>query len=331
MINYFWATDEKKPKEIPDERIEIIIKNQKNLNGNDNHWQHTVWTLDKTIIPHSVKKLEANGILVRELKEINNNPQMFELIKLLAKRRLWGMASDLSRVHIIKVEGGFYADLDYLLTENAKTSLEKIVHTYDFIGFSSTTGSDVGIYIQYFGAKPEHPILKIAEELAIKKFQSKDKVLSFFGVDLSEERKINNGITYIMTGHMLDLPFIMGANLENNIDVAYPVGVFESEGDEGDANDRGNKFDVSIIKKYAGDTCGPEISYFANKFKFHLDGRTYLNNEANKYTVFFSEQGQEQQTWKDSEAEAKFATEVFYDEKNNKFIDTSESSNHDEL
>ena len=68
-----WITHNESPREvldkIQDPRIfEMLQKTNQALEG----WEHNFWVLDKKAIPRSVAWFEANGVRVREIKELPN-------------------------------------------------------------------------------------------------------------------------------------------------------------------------------------------------------------------------------------------------------------------
>lgn len=198
-----WLTNNIQKREMYQRDIENIIK-AKNL-FSFGEWQHIVWTNDKSLIPVSVKKLEKHGIQVREISELVNKLQLYEIVQGLIKQSRWGMASDILRYGLVYHLGGVYADVDFLFDRD----IEGEIHSYDFLIHDNDTND-------FFMAKPNHPVLREALDLVRRNFYQPPEYITL------AKQTPSIAITYLKTVIPLHVAYAKTANINGNIDVKYP-------------------------------------------------------------------------------------------------------------
>lgn len=153
IIHHIWLTNSIQKREIPEEDIQNVLETEKFFSQSGQKWEHIVWTNDKNLIPASVKKLELNGIQVRETSELEAHLKLNKQVGQLIKQSLWGMASDTLRYDLVYYLGGVYADLGFKFTRD----VEAEIHKYDF--FNTALGL-IDMENYFFGSKAGHPILR---------------------------------------------------------------------------------------------------------------------------------------------------------------------------
>jgi len=210
-LHHIWVTHPDSPKELREEDVNNVIRiNKEILQETGYSYEHVLWVNDKNLIPESVKNLDPKGIIVREIASLAGS-KLYDLIEETIAEKLWGMASDMLRIEIMKQEGGLYMDLNYLLTR----SLEPEMHKFDF--FSQSFG---GLYIDnfFFCSKPNHPVLDEWIENVHQKFTNplpyiKD-VIGTGDTDI---------MTDLMTANPLCIAYYKASNQYGNTDVILPV------------------------------------------------------------------------------------------------------------
>ena len=215
VMNSIWLTAPNKPKELLDTDIDNVIANKKFFG---NEWTFVVWTNNKKLIPESVKKLQKNGIKIKELQEFQeDHPKTCKLIGDLVGVGKFGMASDLFRQFIIAEKGGVYADLNFKFLQ----PIDSYIEQYDFFAQDYRNS--------FFAAKAAHPI---TESTIVKIYQAMR--------DLSVNKQVTS------TSHITYLPYILSiiehANEKGNSDFYYH---FYAENDLG-------YYDLIGVDNYAG-------------------------------------------------------------------------------
>jgi hypothetical protein len=106
----------------------------KNLNAENDSWEHNIWTNDANIIPRELSILKGMRIrLVDELKAAVLYKELkFILIKAALDKSLLTQASDLARLMVLFAEGGLYRDLDNEIYRAKE--LIKMLLSYNFVG-----------------------------------------------------------------------------------------------------------------------------------------------------------------------------------------------------
>lgn len=116
-----WVTDSANPNECvalrKPEIWEELIKTNKAFEATGYAYEHYLWTNDKSAIPKTVEVFEANGIKVRDLRELPSYDA--EIAKVIDKYTIsrFGAAADIARQIVIYDEGGVYLDIDAFVKE----------------------------------------------------------------------------------------------------------------------------------------------------------------------------------------------------------------------
>ncbi|MCH9753330.1 MAG: capsular polysaccharide synthesis protein [Alphaproteobacteria bacterium] len=157
-----------------------------------------------------VTLLESEGIIVREIDYLTDC-LLCDLIEEKISEKLWGMASDILRVEIMKQEGGLYMDLNYILVR----SLEPEMHKFDF--FTQSFGE---IYIDnfFFCSAPNHPILYEWLNNIIQKFTNPPQYIQTIIDELSTKE-----MTDMMTANPSFISYHKACNKDGNVDVIFPM------------------------------------------------------------------------------------------------------------
>jgi hypothetical protein len=58
--------------------IESLLKTQAALDASSEHWEHYLWTLDKSLIPNTIAWMKKLNITVREIKELKGYNETVE-------------------------------------------------------------------------------------------------------------------------------------------------------------------------------------------------------------------------------------------------------------
>jgi hypothetical protein len=208
-LHHIWVTSEKKPKEISVEDIRYILEANNILAGSDQKWEHIIWTNNKSLIPESVRYLEARGIKFREIKELDL--KLGKQIEGLIEERSWGMASDVLRLEIVRCLGGIYSDCNYIFYRHP----EEDIYTYDFFGVTSVGSEFSGAHVNIFGATAHHPILEEAVDFIGRRLKDIQDIISI-------QNLYGRYITYALAGESLTVPYCRYANKNGTVDIIYP-------------------------------------------------------------------------------------------------------------
>ena len=205
LVHHVWLTHPNHPKEISKYDIDTTIATKKLFAQDHDLWHHIIWTNDLSLIPSSVKTLEANGIEVRSMQDYKDGIRLFDEINILIENKNWGVASDTLRYNIMESFGGVYSDLNFAF----KRSVYNEVHKYDFFAQS--------LINCFFAAKPHHPITKKMVDLVEHNLNNPETHIT----------NIDNHDKFVKTFFISFLPlsiaYIKNANQAGNIDIIYPA------------------------------------------------------------------------------------------------------------
>lgn len=150
-INHsLWLTKQGDPREMKDNDNDNLLSKVNFLNKDSGQWQHILWTNCKACIPNTIASLSNSNIEIREIQEIKDQMLTYDIISAALNHKM-GFAVDLARYEILKIMGGAYSDLNYILTE----SPSKFMEGYDFV-IPYTTA----IENNFMMSAKDHPILK---------------------------------------------------------------------------------------------------------------------------------------------------------------------------
>ncbi|MBU0744723.1 MAG: hypothetical protein KKE11_05080 [Gammaproteobacteria bacterium] len=205
IVNYVWLTNDVQRRELFSEDIANVIKTKKFFAQSGKEWQHIVWTNDKTLIPKSVEKLEAEGILVREMSEVQGELQLYDEVMNLIEQAKWGMAADALKYDVTYYLGGVCVDVDYCFMQN----IEDIIYRYDFYIANSDTNN-------FFIAKPKHAVLNEALRLVKRNLNNPPEHVTLF------KNKDVRDKTYRTTVIPFHDAYYRFANSNGTVDIRYP-------------------------------------------------------------------------------------------------------------
>lgn len=205
ILYHIWLTNEKRKREISEKDLDNIVNTHKIFLQNGKNWEHILWTNNRSLIPNSVKKLEENGIKVREISEIKQPLKLRSKIYELIELEEWGMASDALRYELLKHYGGVYADVNYKFFRDA----EEEIYKYDFVGQQNPNYSLENFFLI---AMPYHPIFNKTVDIVYDNFYHPKKLF---------KELEGRTVTDVMTHY---IPLIAYNSVSNNgtIDVIYP-------------------------------------------------------------------------------------------------------------
>ena len=129
---------------------EVSMQTLRNLTG----WKHFLWTNDKSLLPQTVKWAEEQGIIVREMKELDCFKDYEDLLQYTIDQNVV-MASDLARFMVLYELGGMYIDIDQVMYE-----FDERVLSFDFLGYTTDEFS-YGMLIaetSFLASIPQHPL-----------------------------------------------------------------------------------------------------------------------------------------------------------------------------
>lgn len=205
IIYHIWLTNKERKREISETDLANILRTHKIFLQNGKAWEHTLWTNDKSLIPSSVKKLEENGIKVREISEIKQPLKLRSKIYELIAQEDWGMASDSLRYELLKHYGGVYADVNYRFFRD----VEEEIYKYDFVGQQNPN-----YFLEnfFFAATPYHQIFNKTVDTVYDNF--------YHPKDFFKELE-GRTITDVMTHYVPLIAYNSVAN-GGTLDVIYP-------------------------------------------------------------------------------------------------------------
>ncbi len=171
IMHHIWLTHPSSPREIKLDQMDIVLDTQEFIKKSDNSWTHIVWTNEKSLIPNSVKTLEANGFEVRSIKDYSSKLKLFEKIEELVDLKLYGIASDTLRYSLIEQFGGVYSDLNFKFSR----SIELEMQQYNF--FSKDFQNS------FFAANPSHPIITKVLEIVERNLYNPPQYIKSINAD----------------------------------------------------------------------------------------------------------------------------------------------------
>jgi hypothetical protein len=227
ITHHIWLTNPDNPKNMEEDYIKWM-ENSVKLNPVKDGWQHYLWVQDKKLLPDLVERLSKNNsIVIRELTEdiLSKMVNRTEFENALYVKNKVGMASDILRVELLNIFGGFYLDTDY----EALQSFKGLAKMYHFIAAQEPMSHFVNN--AFLASIPQHPIIKKIIELIkrnynqetrpdyIKNKDNKNEVMFDENGQLSE----NIWTTILVTGPFVTTLAIAGAiGQENRIDIILP-------------------------------------------------------------------------------------------------------------
>ena len=227
ITHHIWLTNPDNPRNMEEDYIRWM-ENSIKFNPVKDGWQHYLWIQDKKLLPDLVKRLtKNNSIIIKELTEdvLSQIDNRIEFENALYIKRKFGMASDILRVELLNIFGGFYMDTDY----EALQSLKGLAKMYHFIAAQEPMSHFVNN--AFLAASPNHPVLKKMIEL-IKRNYNQETRPDYMKIKdgkneviFDENRKLSESIwaTILVTGpFMTTLAIANAIGQENMVDIILP-------------------------------------------------------------------------------------------------------------
>lgn len=210
-------------------------------NGTE-EWTHYLWVNEKSSLPATVAWFEENGFIVKEFRELSDDPLAVAKFYEYVDARRYGAADDLGKAYVLWCLGGVYLDLDVYLEHWDG----ELLHVFD----SLFVKEDFGAYgVTLFNsdlvfARARHPILAYTLELFKEQFTPAGK-------DRIQVRPCFQGLHYIT-------PYDAGVYHMIN---AYVVKAWQNGSNDGLLRPKNRQVDKYIIKYTDGTT--KEIYFYA--------------------------------------------------------------------
>ena len=175
ISHHIWLTSADKPKEINPIDLNHILNTLKILDAGELKWQHILWTNLPNLIPETVKKLQATGMEIKNVKELKNE-LLQDDIDLMIKQKSFSEASDLIRYMALQEYGGVYNDTDYEIFK----PIDGLMQLYDFIGaehhyfYDQKDGSFDTIGSAFVAASKANPIINQTVKLITRNHHEKN-------------------------------------------------------------------------------------------------------------------------------------------------------------
>ena len=207
-----WLTNPDQPKEMRPRDKHYMEKRINLLNQDPISWTHVLWTNAIEHTPETLAWAVTMGVVVRNIFDPVYGLQSAGFIPDLVEKKQLGIAADFLRFDFLHREGGFYADVNYMLHQSPLS----VMKTYDFIVHSDRGGVLVDVYM--IAAKPRHPILVSAFEMTLRNLiHPPAYVQHAHGAQLHPQE-----YTGVMTYWPFNFSFFKYVN-QNTTDWAYPL------------------------------------------------------------------------------------------------------------
>lgn len=215
IVHHIWLTHPADPKEIRPQDLAIVIANRRTFGLSAVEWRHIVWTNDKSLIPESVKKLEAEGIEVRSIYDYKEEIRLWGIIEDSIDKKRWGMASDALRYSIVYLFGGFYSDLNFTFSRD----FTEEAHRYNFMGLSFNLYE---ILPYMFMASERHPVLEKVIEIIDRNFKNPPEYIKTLDREYQDGSLVVHQ-TLLKVTNAIHLGYYNCANMGGNVDIVYPM------------------------------------------------------------------------------------------------------------
>lgn len=221
VTHKIWVTSDANPKDPSPQYIKWL-ENSIEHNMPSQGWTHYFWIESKEKLPKLAKLLENHPtITLRELKDLDTAKFLTgDLYKTSIKENKFGKATDIIRLELLRMFGGYYLDTDYELFQ----SLLLYSKAYDMI-----VGLEpMSVYLcnAFIGASPNHPVINKALEM-IKRNLSKN------APDYVKNAPNNGFKTIVETGpFMFTIAFALAADKGTKDIVLPPQTIYPARADE---------------------------------------------------------------------------------------------------
>jgi len=109
-----WLTNPLKPSEAPQDKLQMYIDSLRVLTS-ARDWRHMFWCMNPDQIPETIQFLKASGlpIEIHTLNEIVPKMRGRSIFEAMFKDNRYCNANDITRLNILHLYGGLYADLGF--------------------------------------------------------------------------------------------------------------------------------------------------------------------------------------------------------------------------
>ncbi len=221
VTHKIWVTSDDNPKDPSPQYIQWL-ENSIEHNMPSEGWTHYFWIESKEKLPKLAQLLENHPtIILRELKDLDTTKFVTgDLYKSAIKEKKFGKATDIIRLELLRLFGGYYLDTDYELFQ----SLLPYSKAYDMI-----VGLEpMSVYLcnAFIGACPDHPVVNKALEM-IKRNLSEN------APDYIKSAPNNGFKTIVETGpFMFTIAFALAAGKDTQDIVLPPQTIYPARADE---------------------------------------------------------------------------------------------------
>ncbi len=211
VTHKIWVTSDDLPKDPSPQYIKWLESSIANNNEPSSGWKHYFWIESKKKLPKLAALLEGHPtIILRELSEVSTQFKTADLYKEAIRERKFGKATDIIRLELLGIFGGFYLDTDYELFQ----SLIPYAKAYHMIvGLEPMSAYLCNAFI---GSCPNHPVINRALAMITRN-------LSTQAPDYVKNAPDNGFKTIVETGPaMFTFAFALAGGLEEYTDIVLP-------------------------------------------------------------------------------------------------------------
>ena len=160
VTHKIWVTSDANPKD-PSAQYIRWLENSIKHNPTEAGWTHYFWIESKDKLPGLAKLLENHpNIVIKELNDLNTATFITgDLYKEAIKQKKFGKATDILRLELLRLIGGYYLDTDYEVFQ----SLIPYSKAYDMVvGLEPMSAYLCNAFI---AACPNHPVVQKGLEM----------------------------------------------------------------------------------------------------------------------------------------------------------------------
>lgn len=209
ISHHIWLTSIKAPQEVANSDLKNLNNTIFILDKSSNStWQHIFWTNCNSCIPQTIQQLKSFNIEIRNIDGIKEQLIFYDTISMFVDEQYY-MGCHLLRYDLMRIFGGFYSDLNYVMS----TSPESIMKKLDFFA-ASDPYTLIGLESHMFASSINHPILKATLNFVSERIKN-----SCLGLETSQ----CNDHSYLSLSYgPLSIGFLQSANKHGTVDLAIP-------------------------------------------------------------------------------------------------------------
>lgn len=216
ITHQVYLTSKVNPLPLNDFYQALLKQNFSGLHEVDNTWTHYIWVNNESSISSDIKSFQ--NVQIKFIDELNKHKLYAYILDVLKKaennKAYFAEAADLVRLLTVQEFGGVYLDLDYEIYN--PESLATILSKFDFVGGREMTIKLSNYGNAFFAAKPDHPIINNAIDLATRNNLS-DAHPDYIKFPCRESVRI-----YFNGPPLMTTSYFKRNNLEGNRDLILP-------------------------------------------------------------------------------------------------------------